>query len=300
MLRRLWIYQRERFPLAAMAILAVAIGTSAVLFSTLARGAALPPLYLLLSAAASAFLIFVQMRVLDEHKDFADDSRYRPYRAVPRGLVSLAELRRVFVLSVIAQVAIAVAVDARLIWLLLALWTYLALMSVEFFVRDWLRPRAFAYLASHNPLGAFIVLYAAAFDWVTRDAVPPHTALLLLAVAVFFDTALLEIGRKIRAPHDEEPGVVTYSSAWGRSGAVLAWVGAFAFVAACGWLAARQIGHGIAFLALMGPVAALAALVALRFLRRPETRRAKAFEGLSGLATLVLYLALGPVAAVLR
>ena len=43
-------------------------------------------------AFATAFLFFLQLRIADEFKDFEEDSRYRPYRPVPRGLVRLREL----------------------------------------------------------------------------------------------------------------------------------------------------------------------------------------------------------------
>lgn len=293
MLRRLWTYQRERFPLAAMAPLALLLGASATLFSALVRGAALPPALAVLAAGASALLVFAQMRVLDEFKDAEDDARFRAYRPVPRGLVTLGELRRVLIAAAAAQVAIAVAVDARLLWLLAALWGYLALMAVEFFARDWLRQRHFAYLASHVPFGALIALYAAAFEWLPRGA-QPHAALALLAAAALFDTALLEIGRKIRAPRDEEVGVATYSAVWGRGRAARAWLLAFALLLGSGALAARAAGRGAGFALLMTPLAVWAAFCALRYLRRPDA--AKAFEPASGVATLALYVALGPAA----
>ena len=37
-------------------------------------------------------VFFLQLRIADEFKDFAEDSRFRPYRPVPRGLVTLTEL----------------------------------------------------------------------------------------------------------------------------------------------------------------------------------------------------------------
>lgn len=298
MLERLWIYQRERFPLPAMGLLACLLACSSTLYSALARGAPLPGFGAIAAAAASAFLVFVQMRVLDEFKDFEDDKRFRPYRPVPRGLVSLRELGWILAGASAGEIAIALLVDARLLWLLAALWSYLGLMAMEFFARDWLRRRAFAYLASHNPFGALIALYAAAFEWLPR-AGAPHPALALLALAVFFNTALLEIGRKIRAPLDEEHGVETYSAVWGRGRAVLAWCAALGLTALAGWAAARETGHGSAFAWLMAPVVLVAALASWRYLLEPQTRRAKAIEGLSGVASLVLYAALGPLAALL-
>jgi len=296
MLRRLWIYQRERFPLAAMATLALLLAAAATLFSARLRGAPLPAAGALCAAAASVFLVFIQMRVFDEFKDREDDARYRPYRPVPRGLVSLAELRGVQIAASAGMIAIALAVDARLLWLLAALWGYLLLMAVEFFAPDWLRARHFAYLVSHIPFGGLIALYASAFEWLPRGA-HPHPALLLLAAAVLFDSTLLEIGRKIRAPRDEETGVATYSRVWGRTRATLAWLAAFALLLVCGLLAAHATGDGATFALLMAPLALVGALCALRYLRRPES--AKAFEPVSGVASLALLTALGPLPVLL-
>lgn len=296
MLKRLWLYQRERFPLLAMGTLSLLLGSAATMFSALARGADVPQAGAVAAAAASALLVFVQMRVLDEFKDFEDDARYRPYRPVPRGLVTLGELRWVLAAASAGQIAIALAVDTRLLWLLAALWGYLLLMTVEFFARSWLRSHAFAYFASHIPFGGLIALYATAFEWLPRAA-DPHPALALLALAALFDTSMLEIGRKIRSPRDEEAGVVTYSSAWGRTKATAAWLAAFALVVIFGGLAARAAGHGAVFAALMAPLAVAAVTCCLRYLRTPDT--AKAIEAMSGIATLALYAALGPIPVLL-
>jgi 4-hydroxybenzoate polyprenyltransferase len=208
MLERLWIYQKERFPILALGLLAFAVALSSLGFSSLLRGAGGPSAHALLLATAAALLFWMQMRVLDEIKDADDDRRFRAYRPVPRGLVTLDELRRLLVAAAIGEVAIALTVDVRLLWGLAALWAYLALMSVEFFARDWLRARPGIYMASHCPIGLLVCLYLCAFDWLPANA-RPDPALLWIAAANLFATLLLEIGRKIRAPEDEERGVVT-------------------------------------------------------------------------------------------
>ena len=294
MLERLWIYQRERFPLHAFGLLAFMLGYAAVAFSSLLRGAAAPRAGIVLAAAASALFVFVQMRVLDEFKDHEDDTQYRPYRPVPRGLVTLRELLWVLVIAGIGQIALALAVDARLLWPLAAVWGYMALMTAEFFVPQWLRARPFAYIVTHNPVGLLISIYLTAFEWLPSGAAP-HPAIALLAVTSLFDTTLLEIGRKIRAPQDEEPGVVTYSAAWGRNLAVAAWLVVFLLATVAGWLAARQIGFAVAFAVLMVPVGIAAAVCCWRYLRKPDRRRAQLIEGISGVGTFVLYIALGPI-----
>jgi hypothetical protein len=102
---RWWTYQRERFPVFAHGILILAFSSSAVSFSWLLRSHALAgqetgavvlapqpaSLAPFLVAFGTAFLFFLQLRIADEFKDFEEDSRYRPYRPVPRGLVSLRE-----------------------------------------------------------------------------------------------------------------------------------------------------------------------------------------------------------------
>jgi 4-hydroxybenzoate polyprenyltransferase len=298
MLERLWIYQRERFPLPKLAALALVVGCSSTAFSSLLRARPGPSMAAVFAAAVAALLIWMQMRVLDEFKDAEDDARHRPYLPAPRGLVTSGELRAVLIAAGLGEIALALSIDARLLWLLAALWAYLALMTAEFFVRSWLRERPFAYIATHCPIGCLVALYASAFDWLPAGAAPPP-ALLWLGLASLICTVLLEIGRKIRAPRDEEPGVITYSAAWGRALATNAWLAALVLAVLAGWLAARQIGFGTTFAALMAPVGLAAVVFAWRYLDRPETRRARMIEGLSAAATMVLYLGLGPLPAIL-
>ena len=51
------------------------------------------PWPLFVVGALTALVFFFLLRVLDEHKDQDVDRRWRPELPVPRGLVSLAELR---------------------------------------------------------------------------------------------------------------------------------------------------------------------------------------------------------------
>src|SRR5215467_15501229 len=105
---RWWVYQRERFPLGAHGPIILAFSLSAVSYSALLRGTHhLPGWKSCLVAFASSFLFFLQLRLADEFKDFEEDSRYRPYRAVPRGLVSLRDLGIVGVAAAIIQLLLA-------------------------------------------------------------------------------------------------------------------------------------------------------------------------------------------------
>ncbi|MEZ5304109.1 MAG: UbiA family prenyltransferase [Verrucomicrobiales bacterium] len=86
----------------------LAFSSSAVCYSRLLRGdPGLPGAAALLVASVASFFFFLQLRIADEFKDFEEDSRYRPYRPVPRGLVTLRSLGWLFVIGGAAQLATA-------------------------------------------------------------------------------------------------------------------------------------------------------------------------------------------------
>lgn len=290
---RWWIYQRERFPILAHGLLIGAFSSSAVCFSCLLRGGtALPSIASWFTALASAFLLFLQLRIADEFKDFAEDSLYRPYRPVPRGLVKLHELAWIGVAAAAIQLGLALWLSPRLVWLLMATWTYLALMTREFFVRDWIRERPVTYLWTHMLILPLTDFYATACDWQAARVSAPAGLSWFIAVS-FFNGVTLELGRKIRAPGDEETGVRTYSRLWGYRRATLAWIATLLITAACAVAASVQTGFLRSEAVTLGLLIGVALLLATRFLHRPVTERARLLEHFSGAWTVILYLSLG-------
>ncbi len=293
MTNRWWVYQRERFPFAAHAPLIAAFSFSAISYSSLLRGRAmLPSLAAVAVAFLSATLSFLQLRLADEFKDFDEDSRYRPYRPVPRGLVKLTELGWVWVASALLQLLLAVLLRPPLAVFLVLVWIYFFLMSKEFFVKNWLKARPFTYMWTHMLIMPLIDFYTTACDWLVARVRPPDGLIWFLLVS-FFNGMVIEIGRKIRSPHDEEPGVETYTFLWGRRGAVAAWMTSLLATTLFAWLAAERIGFGRPVLSLLGLLLATAASLALYFLREPKARRGRWFEAMSGIWSLLLYLTLG-------
>src|SRR5689334_10307383 len=104
LLRRLWIYQGERFPILANSVLVVALTIGVSGFASAGRG--WPSSARLAAAFVVALGFFMLLRIADEFKDAADDAAYRPYRPVPRGLVTLRELAGVAVIVLIVQLAL--------------------------------------------------------------------------------------------------------------------------------------------------------------------------------------------------
>jgi len=293
MASRWWVYQRERFPILVHGPLIAAMSFAAVSVSHVVRGGtALPAAGPFLVAFVTTLIFFLQLRVADEFKDHEADARYRPYRAVPRGLVSLHELGAVAAAGALLQLALALWLQSSLAWLLAAVWAYLGLMWKEFFAHRYLTSHPIAYLWSHMLILPLITLYATACEWHTVG-VPMPSGLAWLLVASFFNGLVIEIGRKIRAPEAEERGVETYSALWGRRRATLAWWTAMLLAAATSLLVAGAIGVSAILAAAFGGVLTLAAIAGWRFLAQPTPKRSGLFEPVSGLWTLVAYLGLG-------
>ena len=293
-IRRWWIYQKERFPLVQHGPLILAFSFSAVAFSWMLRSTAgWPSLLSVVVAFGSCLVFFLQLRIADEIKDDEEDARYRPYRPVPRGLVSLGELRGLFVLGAALQLGLALWLDARLLVLLLVTWAYLTLMSKEFFVREWLRGRHLTYMVTHMAIMPLIDLYATSTDWLVFQGYPPP-GLFWFLLASFFNGMVVEIGRKIRSPQDEEEGVPTYSTVWGRRRALGTWWLVMGLALVCACLAARRIGFFLPLAIVLGATLAAAAVIGVRFLRQQTPGAGKWIENWSGIWTLVFYLSVGP------
>lgn len=290
---RLWIYQRERFPLAAHTPLILAFSFCAASFSARLRLQSWPEWQAVAVAFASCLIFFLQLRIADEFKDAEDDARWRPYRAVPRGLVQLKELAYLFGIGALGQLILALSWSLPLAIILLITWTYLAAMSVEFGARRWLKAHPITYLWTHMLIMPLIDLYATASDWSVGANPFPPAGLFFFLAASFFNGIVIEIGRKIRVPSQEEEGVETYSRLWGCKKAGIVWWCCLVATAICGSLAAKE---AFAFQPVALVLTALALVLTVFvyiFTRQQSAKQAKMFEAAAALWTLCLYLSLG-------
>ncbi|MCK4608175.1 MAG: hypothetical protein KAT71_01725, partial [Gammaproteobacteria bacterium] len=147
---RLWQYQKERFPLAQHGPLIAIFAFSSASYSRMCRGdSGFISIWYFVIGALTAMLLFALLRISDEYKDFDDDSKYRPYRAVPRGLVSLTELGWLGVGILIFLIAINAIVMPRMLIPFFIVIIFMSLMGKEFFISRWLKRHPLTYMASH-------------------------------------------------------------------------------------------------------------------------------------------------------
>ena len=291
---RWWTYQKERFPIFQHGPLVAAFSSCAVAYSSMLTGT--PPQWQAFAVAfMTCLLFFLQLRIADEFKDAEEDAMYRPYRAVPRGLVSLKELGIVFIGSAIIQLVLALTYSPALGIVLAIAWVYLALMSVEFFARDWLKARPITYLWTHMLIMPIVDFYATACHWIPTGE-KPWMGLGFFLAASFCNGLVIELGRKLRQPENEEKGVPTYSKLWGLKTASWVWFGCL--FATCGFaVAAANI---IQFILPVAVTLCLLMLWAITHVIRSHKTPAKTFELISGVWTLALYLTLGIIPYFLR
>lgn len=294
---RWWTYFQERFPLQHSVVLAV-YSVSTLCYSTLLRGEArAPSAWPVFVAFLSAVLFFLLLRVLDEFKDLEDDCRWRPYRPVPRGLVSLRGLAVLGALAALVQLSLALTLTPALVVGLVGVWAYASLMGVEFFARAWLRARPTMYLVSHAVITPLITLYISAIDWLPGNV--PGGLGWLLAMS-YVGSAVVEIGRKIRAPVDEEPGVQTYTVLWGLRGGVGVWLTLLVTMALLALGAASRVNASLFVVVVALPLLVAATVTGRRFLLRPTPGTGKRFVVLSAVWIIGIYLALGAAPLVIR
>jgi 4-hydroxybenzoate polyprenyltransferase len=277
----------------AHGVLIAAFSFCAVSLSGMLRGSRdWPARASILVAFCTCFSFFLQLRIADEFKDFEEDRLHRPYRPVPRGLVSLRELGWLFAILGAIQLVLALWLDFHLIVLLAVTWVYLALMSKEFFVGTWLRRRHVLYMLSHMAIMPLIDLYATSTQWLPLQNHPPR-GLIWFLLASYCNGLVIETGRKIRSPADEEPGVETYSVLWGRTAAVISWWTVMLATAGFGIIIGVQLGRPILIGGVLLGCWAGAIVIGSMFLARQTPRAGKWIENYAGLWTLVLYLGLG-------
>ena len=238
--------------------------------------------------------LFFLVRIFDEFKDQEDDRLYRKYLPVPRGVISLRELKYVGITVFVLQVLVNSIFYPQMLLLYAFVIAFLLLMGKEFFVAEWLKKHQFWYVTSHMFIIPFIDIFASGFDWHLAGLEAPQGMIIFFCIS-YLNGIVLEIGRKIKTPETEEHGVISYTKLIGVKKAPAFWIlilfitMIFAFVGA--WYAGLGVIAYIIFVFLF----LVCCTPAILFIKRPSIRSAKYMEYFSGLWTFGMYLTLGGI-----
>ena len=238
------IYLNERFPLGKNSFFVLIFTLSGYIYTSLLYNSKIMYLftngvkigifqYKIIALFIIVFMFFFQLRITDEFKDYEEDLKYRAYRPVQRGIISLKTLGKTGIVTVIIQIMLAHVIDPEIIYFMIFVWIYMFLMAKEFFIKKWLTKRILIYALSHVVIMVFITLVIVE---ATQYIVPKNIfdvfilqryrhniyfALIPLFALNYLNGIVLEIGRKTRRADEEEHGVQTYSKLWGRKKAVV-------------------------------------------------------------------------------
>lgn len=292
---RFYQYQKERFPVI-MNLIAVTVFTfSAVSYSRIARGAeGFIHWSDYLIGCFATFTLFLLVRIFDEFKDRKEDAQFRQYLPVPRGLVKLSELHNIGIVVGVLQITTILIFQPEMTVLYLIVIGYLILMGFEFFVPKFLKKRQILYITSHMLIIPLLDVYSSGLDWVLED-VTPHYGLAFFFAVSFMNGLVVEFGRKMKAPADEEEGVVSYTGMWGVKKAVWMWMLSILGTLLLATAAASVAGYGFVLFIVLIMLAILCVIPGYLFLIAPGKKRAKFVELSSGIWTIGMYLSLGGV-----
>lgn len=294
-LKRFYIYQKERFPILMNGIAVSVFTFSAISFSRICRGAeGFVPWSTYLIGCFATFTLFLLVRIFDEFKDREDDAKYRTYLPVPRGLVTLKELRLIGWIVGILQITSIALFQLPMLPLYILVIGYLCLMGVEFFVPQFLKKRQILYITSHIVIIPLLDVYSSGLDWKLAGVSPPFALIFFFAVS-FMNGLVVEFGRKLKAPADEEIGVVSYTGLWGTKNAILVWMICIVTTLILATIAATYAHYGLPVLSVLLALAILTVLPGFGFMRSPSKKMAKRVEIMSGIWTIGMYLTLGAV-----
>lgn len=288
LIRRLWLYQKERFPLGQTAILVGFFTAATLCVSAQLASRALPSAWTFIAIWIAVLIIFFQMRACDEYKDLETDSLFRPERPIPRGLISLRTIITLAAAVALIAIAVTITVSIQLLLPLAFVWIWLFVMTKEFWMPEWLISKPFLYLISHMAIMPIIDLYISAAEWMQHGLKPPH-GLWVFLVLSFLNGCVLEFGRKIWAPENERDGVESYSRLLGPAKAVCIWTGFCGLACVFLIIVAMKLQAGL----WVGIPAVLTLLYiiynAWQFSRNPTPKKQKTIDALAGLWVVMCY-----------
>lgn len=293
-IKRFWIYQKERFPFFAYGLMVLTFTFSAMSYSKILRHETNFSWHILLFGALTSFGFFFLLRLFDEFKDADDDAKYRPYRAVPRGLVSFKELIIIITVIIFAQSILNFVFLPKMLWIFALVIIYMFIMAKEFFISSWLRVHPIAYLVSHMMVMPVMDFYTTGLDWNNASTQLPH-GLTIFLVVTFLNGVVIEIGRKIRAKEAEEFGVETYSVLWGSKKATYIWLSVLFVTFIFANIACFYAGFGKFSFMFLASFVVICSIPAMKFLKNQEQKTAEKIELAAGIWTLGMYLSLGGV-----
>lgn len=294
LIKRLYSYQKVRFPILSHGLLIGSFTFSAMAFSVMCSrklyaNFELFSLSNFLLAFINTFCIFLLLRISDEFKDAEYDKVHRPHLPVPSGMVALSELKKIGVLVLILITIINVTVNIDRFHLYLFVMLYMVLMYKEFFMHDYLNRHQVLYVISHMMIIPLVDTFASSFAW--SGLKPDLIGLYWFFALSFFNGLTLELGRKIKSEENEEANSYSKSLGFNKAMTLFRWVLLVTFILSIG--SSMYINVSIAHYLIFIVGFLICISFSFFFSRNRTIANSKKFEMLSGIWAILMYLNLG-------
>ncbi len=284
-MRNFWTYLQERFPPQANGVLIVSYFSANYL---LARGATWPGESLALSwrfgpGCVALLLMFFHLRVIDEHKDYAQDLVVHPQRVLSRGLVTLTQLRNLGLAAIALELLLSLLLGPAALLGCGLILIFSWLIYKDFYLRHYLHEHLLINAVVHlltMPVYCLFV-FAVATD---RYAWQAPGAVLWYAWVSYAVGFAIELARKTRAPSDERPGLITYSSFMGPYPAALGALAALLLAGLISLGVAVSLQFALWYHAAVATFLVIVALGSLHFRLRTNTQTAARLQIYAGAA----------------
>lgn len=214
MIKRLYIYYKERFPFFERLILGWIVFAEIYFIVLLNQG--VTKLHIGIQEVIGGYTVFaflLWLRVADDLKDYETDKKLFPERPLPSGRTKKSDI----VISCIIIQAVALILNYifmnNFIYCLV-LYGYGYLMSKWFFQKAKIQPCLPLALITHNPVQMIVNLYIISFTVIKYHLNFFTLTTVMTLFTLYFPALIWEVSRKIKNPKDEND-YTTYSKLFG-------------------------------------------------------------------------------------
>jgi hypothetical protein len=157
---------------------------------------------------------FFRLRLFDEIKDYAFDTKFNPTRPLARGALTIDQTKMALLVLIAFELLVSGTLGRSYFFVHLVAVFYSLLMFEEFFIGSLLRPHLTTYGIVHTFVSCFSGFSGAyMFSRIDLNQVSLDVVLFFLTPWFYFN--LFEFARKIFSQVEERPMVASYSGIFG-------------------------------------------------------------------------------------
>ena len=220
MLKRLYIYYKERYPLFLRFLLGLIVFGEIYFIVLLNQGITKFSIGIQeLIGGYTVFAFLLWLRVADDLKDHETDKKLFPDRPLASGRTEIKDvIISCFIFETIAVILNYLFMPNFIFFIVLYIYGYL--MSKWFFQRKKIQPSLPLALITHNPVQMIINLYIISFTVIKYNLDFINLTTIMTLFTLYFPALIWEVSRKIKNPK-EENDYTTYSKLFGYKKATI-------------------------------------------------------------------------------